>query len=263
MDSKIIFNNIMIQNKKTKQTPTIGFIILRHVNNEKTNRYWIESYDSIRKYYPTQLIMIIDDNSNYNFISNKELYKTKIIKSEYNGRGEILPYYYYLHNKLFDIAVIIHDSVFINSYIDFNVKKYKFIWEFKHNWDKTRSELKLIKKFNNKELVSFYNNKNQWRGCFGGMSIIKHNYLKRVNNMFNISMLLDSILTRYDRKCFERVISCLLRYFDKHNDPNKYIKNKKSLFGIIHKYGDGFKSVNFSNKDKYSYLPAIKIWTGR
>uniref|UniRef100_A0A6C0JXQ9 Uncharacterized protein n=1 Tax=viral metagenome TaxID=1070528 RepID=A0A6C0JXQ9_9ZZZZ len=25
--------------------------------------------------------------------------------------------YYYLHNKLFEVAMIIHDSVFINTYI--------------------------------------------------------------------------------------------------------------------------------------------------
>ena len=34
-----------------------------------------------------------------------------------------------LKNKLFDIAVIIHDSIFINRYIDFSIDKYKIIWE--------------------------------------------------------------------------------------------------------------------------------------
>ena len=250
-------------NANQRQNNTIGFIILRHVNSEETNKYWIECYDSIRKYYPHQQIMIIDDNSNYNFISNKELYKTIIIKSEYNGRGEILPYYYYLHYKLFDTAVIIHDSVFINSYIDFNVKKYKFIWDFKHKWDETEHELELITKFNNKKLVSFYNKKNKWAGCFGGMCIINHNYLKRVNNMFNISILLDSITTRYDRKCFERIIACLLRYFDKQKNKNKYNIHKKSLFGDINEYCTESFFLKFNNKNEYNHLPIIKIWSGR
>jgi hypothetical protein len=99
----------------------IGFIILRHVNNNLSNQYWIYNYNCIRKYYPNNEIIIIDDNSNYQFIKEINLYKTTIIKSEYPGRGELLPYIYYLKYKLFDTAVIIHDSVFINKYIDFNV----------------------------------------------------------------------------------------------------------------------------------------------
>ena len=47
------------------------------------------------------------------------MYKTFIIQNDFPKRGELMPYYYYLHNKLFDTAVIIHDSVFINKYIDF------------------------------------------------------------------------------------------------------------------------------------------------
>lgn len=41
----------------------VGFIILRHVTDEKINNYWNLCYRSIRKYYPENLIMIIDDNS--------------------------------------------------------------------------------------------------------------------------------------------------------------------------------------------------------
>ena len=30
---------------------TIGFIILRHVNNEQTGIYWKKCYESIRRFY--------------------------------------------------------------------------------------------------------------------------------------------------------------------------------------------------------------------
>ena len=73
---------------------TIGFIMLRHVNNELTNKYWIHCYDCIRKYYPENIILIIDDDSNYEFITIKQLYKTNIIKNSYPKRGELMPYYY-------------------------------------------------------------------------------------------------------------------------------------------------------------------------
>ena len=104
---------------------TIGFIILRHVNDALTNQYWIYCYTCIRKFYAENEIIIIDDNSNPAFISAIPLYKTTVISSEYPQRGELLPYYYFLRNKLFDIAVIIHDSVFIQKYMDFNVNTYK------------------------------------------------------------------------------------------------------------------------------------------
>ena len=107
--------------------PEVGFIILRHVNSELTNKCWIRSINSIRQYYPENNILIIDDNSDYNFLTENNFYKTTIIESEYTKRGELLPFYYYLNNKLFDVAVIIHDSVFINKYIDLNVDKYQIL----------------------------------------------------------------------------------------------------------------------------------------
>ena len=229
----------------------IGFIILRHVNNEITNNYWNYCYDCVRKYYPENLIIIVDDNSNYNYIIERTLYKTTIINSEYNGRGELLPYYYYLQNNLFDTAVIIHDSVFINKYIDFSVDKYKLLWEFEHHWDLIEDETNMINLFNDKDLLNFYENKNLWKGCFGGMTIITHNYLTYINNKYDISKLLECVLTRINRCAFERVIACLLQKNEK----------KETLLGNIHSYCQW--GINFNQKDEYKHLPLIKVWTGR
>lgn len=230
---------------------SFGFIILRHVNNEETNKYWIHSYNCIRKFYPENKILIIDDNSTYKFITNEKLYNTVIIQSEYPKRGELLPYYYYLHNKLFDSAIIIHDTVFINKNIDISVKKYKLLWVFEHTWDQIDDETKMISIFNDLELKEFYENKNLWKGCFGCMSIITHDYLVFINNKYNISKLLDCVLNRYNRQSFERVIGCLLQ---KHCE-------KETLLGDIHKYCNW--GVNFNNKHNYNHLPIIKVWAGR
>ena len=59
----------------------LGFIILRCVKTEKSVDMWIHCYDCIRKYYPENKILIIDDNSDYKLIKNKKLYKTLIIQS--------------------------------------------------------------------------------------------------------------------------------------------------------------------------------------
>jgi hypothetical protein len=230
----------------------LGFIILRHVDSDLTNEYWIHCYNCIRKYYPENCIMIVDDNSNYEYISNENLYKTTIINSEYHKRGELLPYYYYLKNRLFDTAVIIHDSVFINKYIDMSyVNKYKIIWEFEHYWDQIEDETKMINVFNDRELLDFYNDKTLWKGCFGCMTIINHDFLSYINNKYDLSKLLDYVLTRYNRCSFERVIGCLLQ--------KEY--KKDVLLGNIHEYVKW--GVEFNEKENYNHLPIIKVWTGR
>jgi len=233
---------------------SLGFIILRHVNSELTNKYWIYCYESIRKYYPENLILIIDDNSNYECITNENLYKTTIINSEFPGRGELLPYYYYLHNKLFDTAVILHDSVFINQYIDFiNLNKYMMLWEFKeHGNDNIEDEIRMLDLFNDIDLLNFHQNKSLWTGCFGGMSIINYDFLQSVNNKYDLSKLLDCVLTRYNRCSFERVIACLLQ---------KYEFKKNVLLGDIHHYCPW--GIPFHAIEEFRHLPIIKIWTGR
>lgn len=235
---------------------TFGFIVLRHVNNELTNQFWIKCIYSIRLYYPETKILIIDDNSDYNFINteHEKLYNLTVIKSEYPGRGELLPYYYYLHNKLFDIAIIIHDSVVVNEPINVNdakTDKFKILWEFEHDWDQIEDETVMINSFNNTELKEFYENKDLWKGCFGGMSIIKHDFLLHLHYKYDLHKLLELVRTRYNRMSFERVIACLLQKEG----------NKETLFGNIHRYcrwGITFNEINDNR-----HLPFIKYWSGR
>jgi hypothetical protein len=230
---------------------TTGFIMLRHVNDTETNLYWIHCYTCIRKYYPEHPILIIDDNSKREYLSKKPLYKTTVIHSEYIGRGELLPYYYYIHHKLFDTAVIIHDSVFINKEIDLHVHNYKLIWEFDHEFDQIEDETRMIQAFCDPELMDFYKNKTLWKGCFGGMSIITHDYLMSIHTKYNINTLLDVVLTRYNRCSFERVIACLLQKNAK----------KETLLGNIHTYCPW--GIPFMLKDLCTHLPVIKVWSGR
>ena len=122
-----------------------GFIITRHVNSEKTNKYWNHAVRSIRRFYPFRKIVIIDDNSNQAFVREEYDYKNiQIVKSEYPGRGELLPYYYFYKNKYFDNAVILHDSVFFHKRIHFeklnNLPLENLIVEY-YNKDWKRVEL--------------------------------------------------------------------------------------------------------------------------
>jgi hypothetical protein len=131
------------------------------------------------------------------------------------------------------------------------VEKYRFIWDFDHDWDRPDDEIRMINVFNDLELTEFYNNKHLWTGCFGGMSIITHDYLTFINNKYDISKLIDCVLNRDNRYSFERVFACLLQKEG----------NQITLLGNIHKYQDWGKS--FDEIDNYKHLPLIKCWTGR
>jgi len=232
---------------------SLGFVILRHVCNETTNLYWLHCYECIRKFYPENQIIIVDDNSDYQYIHvyHHNLYKTMVINGEFAKRGELLGYYYYLHNKLFDTAVILHDSVFIQKYIDFSVDKYKILWDFEHGCDQIEDETKMIHSFNDPDLLAFYKNKELWTGCFGGMTIISHDFLVEIDSKYPLKNLLGFVLTRYNRCSFERVIACLLQ------------KSYKStvLFGNILRYMKW--GITYHDKENFRHLPMIKVWTGR
>jgi hypothetical protein len=244
-----------------------GFIIIRHVNSEKSDKYWIESYNCIRKYYNNKII-IIDDNSNQELLTNNiNLINCEIIKSEYPYSGEILGYYYLHKYHLFDKAVIIHDSTFIQKYIDFfKYDNIKFIWHFLHKWDNTKEELKLINsiKYNNLNLhnniINLYNNKNKWFGCFGLQSVIEYNFLNKLSEKYNIFNLLNIINNRKKRMNIERIFALLCCA-----EEEKLYMNP-SIYGIIHDYIKwGYNYDQYMN-DKYmndSKLDIIKVWSGR
>lgn len=247
---------------------SIGFIILRHVENADDNKYWINSYNHIRRYYHDNWIMIVDDNSDYTVLDSefeKTLYNTEIINSEYPNRGELLPYYYYLHNKLFDIAVIIQDSVFINSLLNFNVERFKMLWDYDHNLDQIEDETNLINQLNNNEyLLKLYENVNVdvngngnamiLKGCFGAISIITHDYLSLLNDKYDISKLLPHVTSRYNRISFEHVFACILQA-DAREDE------KESLFGNIRNYCK--YRMKYDEIKNYLYLPIINLCVER
>lgn len=266
----------------TSTTKEIGFIILRHVNSTITNQYWKECYSSIRKFYPSNKILIIDDDSNTHFLKCDEtelkLDHTTTIQSEYPKRGEFLPYYYYLKNKFCDTAVILHDSVFIQQPINFHVDEYKMLWHFPSylmkDGQSSEKQIEQIRALGHQGLNNmyeyFYLNKNN--GCFGAMSIITYDYLSEINNIFKIDKLIPHITCRISRCAFERVFSFLLMY--KHNGGNVVsggtmwnsrgnIKHQ-SLLGDIVKYCRW--GITYEEYIKYKHrmkLPIVKVWTGR
>jgi hypothetical protein len=129
-------NNVTPQTDNKIYDTDFGFIMTRHVNSEITNKYWNLNAKLLNKFYPKKLIVIIDDNSNNTFL--KPLFKLQnilIISSKYPKRGELLPYIYFLTNKWFDRAVIIHDGIFFHRRIPFDKINTSVVplWHFNNN----------------------------------------------------------------------------------------------------------------------------------
>ena len=240
---------------------SFGFILLRHVNSVKANLYWQHAHDCIRKFYPETPIIIIDDNSKREFLTEKTYSNTTLVQSEFPGRGEVLPYYYFLKNKWFDTAIILHDSTFLNMPLNTTVKNYKFLWEFDQSqWDNHDNIRRVLRSLSNsQELLEFYDKWSEWKGCFGGMSLITHDFLQKIDSRHSITKLLDLVLNREDRMAFERVIACMLQL----HHP------RESLLGNIHKYINVYGSWGYPyeaylrDKESLKFLPIIKVWSGR
>jgi len=265
-----------------------GFIILRHINNEPSSHYWSECYDRIRHFYPETPVVIIDDNSSYDFIDLKKeatLYKCLVMRSIFPKRGELLPYYYYIHNHWFDSALIIHDSVFINIRIDFEKMvadmpdglKCKFLWHFDYLYNDYAQESALINRLHNAErLLTIYKDSNAWRGCFGVMSLIDRQFLLNLESHYNITDLISYVKSRAGRMALERAFACMV--FDtirisssaSNNAEKEQQPDKSKIFisclGNIHKYCKWGYSYGEYLRNDYKYatsLPIIKVWSGR
>ncbi len=224
---------------------TFGFIILRCVNSEETNKSWIRCYKSIRKFYNNKII-IIDDNSDQKYITNIEYYNTTIINSEFPRRGELLPYYYYIKNHFFTRAVVIHDSMEIIKYFDFmninlqnKFNNYSRLFSFDNNCYQIDIEFfkEMTTYIKNGHALYKYHlaNKTKLIGCFGVCFVIDYNFLQDIENKYNISNLVNFVDNRKKRMNLERFLSCLFEY-----DRGKSFITPNDIFGNIHKNNNSY-----------------------
>ncbi len=143
-------------------------------------------------------------------------------------------------------------------------------------------KVKLMQRFGTSEadkMLEFHRCKDAWAGCFGAMSVVTLDYLKKVNQLFPLANLLDGIVGRFNRMSFERIIACLFQYTDtlrgtsgfQHFNEENYSGNedpdfiddhtKLSLFGNIFEYCKF--GLGFAEAIQQTNLPIIKVWTGR
>jgi hypothetical protein len=227
----------------------------------------------LRTFYPFKQIVIIDDNSLPQFVKPEYDYKNvTILQSDFKGRGELLPYYYYLKHKFFDNAVIIHDSVFFHKRINFesfqNIKVLP-MWFFYADRENVDNTIKISNVLQNKWTIQNKISMSdtvmglkhlKWFGCYGCQSYINHDFLLDIEKKYKISNLIFMVKNRKDRCCLERIFGAI--FFTEC--PS--IINQKSLFGDIMKYqkwGYSYNDYQTDLKKGTIRRAVVKIWTGR
>jgi hypothetical protein len=240
-----------------------GFIITRHVTSDITNKYWNHCVKQIRLFYPDKRIIIIDDNSNYNYVKAHHDYKNVItVQSKFTGRGELLPYIYYASNKSwFEKAVIIHDSVFFHYRIPFEKMNIPAIplWHFGSEHFKTHfsNNIRVANVLNyNSYILKIISNANI-SGCFGVQTFITHKFLLRIMKKYHIHNLVHVVKNREDRCSLERVFAAIL-YLELGN-------TSKSILGNIFNYNFGYTFNEYNNSliNKKKITKIVKVFTGR
>lgn len=229
-----------------------GFIIIRYVINDETNSFWTKCYKSIRKFYKNKIV-IIDDNSKKQFIKDIPLENTIIVNSEYPKRGELLPYYYYYHNKYFDRAVVFHDGIEVKRYYNygniFNYNGYGKLFSFENKSYKI--DLDFFKTYcdnikNGDKILKYHEeNINNLTGCFGIMYVIDYDFLVNIEKEYNFLNLINHINTRKKRQTLERFSATLFKKYCIDN-------NIKTCEYILGKFPDIIENKSmFLNKKLY------------
>jgi hypothetical protein len=258
-----------------QQNNSFGFIMTRYVNSVITNKYWNQSVKLIRTIYPLKQIIIIDDNSNQDFVKSEHNYENiTIIQSQYPQRGELLGYIYFLQYKWFNAAIIIHDSLFIHKRINFTKFNLPVLPLWHHQYDKEninnilrlssvlKNNKNLVKKLTkNEDMYSFSFSNINFDLCFGCQCYIKLNFLEMLERKYKISNLVNVVRNRTDRCSLERIMGVLF--------CQEYPKLLliKSLFGKILQYPKAY-SYSYEEycndiKNKKKIPVFTKVWTGR
>jgi len=259
---------------------SFGFLMTRYVNSEKSNAYWQEAYTCIRKLYPDVLVLIIDDNSRPEYLKihpeTPSLANVWFIQSEFQGRGELLAYYYFWKYKPpFEKAIMIHDSVFIqHSFREWfsqrvaEIDTVRFLWHFPHFFDEPTKEETYLRELECsprliEDLVYFHQGlQNEWFGCFGVMSVIDAGFLANLVDKYGLFKWLQMVFSRNERYVIERVFAVLCCIEDR--------AACKSLLGDIYEtprnfhFGwDDYVKEEWKKEDAMTRLPLLKVWSGR
>lgn len=237
-----------------------GFIIVRNVQSATTNEYWKECVRCIRLLY-SEPIIVFDSGSSTEFLDLYIAENVQIVNAPQKNKAVFGAYVYFLQNKPFDTAIIIHDSVFIKRFVKFqDVRTVKFLWHFSHSWNNATTEKTLISHLpTNQQVTWVYENQSRWVGSLGAMCVITHAFLTQIHNKHNLLALDEGVKEWINWLAFERTLGLLCCI----EDPS--LVESPSLLGDAHKYSVrfGFPYDDYTKKLYSPKAPIVKVYSTR
>lgn len=241
----------------------IVFFMLRHISSDEFHKVWKLSYESIRKFYPEAPIYILDNNSPEHYLTEPyPFYKCEVIRSELPNGRLYVPFYYALQIPNYKRAVLLHDGIVFQSYVDFStVENVSFLWHFEtHAYDDVRlceMMLQTLPSETQKNILSVYKS-NNWFGSLGCMMVLERDFLNELETQFALRSFQTIITDKPKAIEFERLIAvlCYMVYPELHKRP--------SLFGDISTMIWGLRYSHYiSNITAYSNQSVIKLFGAR
>lgn len=252
-----------MNSEKITQVSTV-FVILRCMRKEEDRELWRRCYTSIRYFYESANIVIIDDNSTIEDEFDSRVLNTTILKSDFAGASEVLPFYYFLKHHWADTMLIFHDAMFLKRPFKTSelTDTVKFFWDFSDHQTDDDAKIEELLKFipESQALKALNKEKNAWNGWFGLAGIINWSLLKALDDKYGIaSLLVNFVKTRDDRMAYERIVALALF------NEQLVTQTNCSAFGSIHNYPGSWQAGfewQMANKHLYPYA-VMKTWAGR
>lgn len=215
---------------------SFGFIFSVLCPNQQHVKHLQRTIDTIRQFY-TEPIIVIDDNSPYkNYIHELtgDLSNVQFIDAPHQiyRQAELAPIYWYLTQSPppFKSAIFIHDAMEFRRPLPTWLFETHctFLWGFNDHvapwWQEYKHTVDLFNKWNiesslKQSLVhEICSNKLNWVGCTGVEFFITHDYLTKLNTVFQIDRLWGCINNFWDRTVLESLIPAMCLYMTRVYD---------------------------------------------
>ena len=222
---------------------TFGFLIPTHVTTQESFKTFLECVEGLKRLYPdTPKVFFYNKETSFD-ISNLEIIQNdpsiRLVTSRY-CEGEMNVYKHFYEEKYFDMAILLHDSFVLKKRFENleSIQDLNYIWYFTnhrihwHTIEEPKTEynlqhnirthddliLHLVRKSFEKSsgfaqfVEELYPKKSEWVGCYGSLSIIRHDFLCKVQEKTNLFNLIPNIRDKRDRITVECILSLAFQY---------------------------------------------------
>lgn len=239
------------------------FVITRRVDDEIQDQYWKLCCTSIRTFWPTSRIVIVDNGSPFKTEHPCKLFPNcELIESRLTGSRFWSAFHYLLLRNDYEKAFVIHDGTIFHEKVDVSsISDVKYVWHFSnHNCDNAYVFRHFAETLNHTNELKETYSKQEWVGSMGAMCVITRKALEHLETTYGLSRLSDMLGGNHYAQEYERLFGVLC-----HREfPS--IRESPSLFGDCFGeksvYALSFKEYT-ENTEKYKKYAVLKVYGRR